>query len=77
MAVNYLQAKIRPVKIFDVQDKQHRKLFADYIRTGRWTHCPYQFIASEATQIDIGTIQRQMVEFYTEKEFGEKASKNG
>lgn len=77
MAVNFLQTKVRPLAVFDVQNRKHRELFAEWVRTGRWTHAPFQFVASEPTQVDIGTIQRQMIEFYVGREFGKKGSKNG
>lgn len=73
--MNFLHTKVRPSEVFNVQNRKHRELFAQYVRTGRWTHCPVQFIASEPTHIDVGTMTRQVVEFYTQKEFGEKTAK--
>ena len=75
--MNYLMTRTRPYVLFDVEDPEHRKLFAQYILTGRWNHCPYQFVADEPTQIDVGTIQRQLIAYYTRKEFGKKLSKSG
>lgn len=67
-----LSTSLRPIKVFDVNDRKHRKLFAEFVRTGRWSHSPFRFIASESTEIDVGTISRQVLEFYTNKEFGKK-----
>ena len=69
-----LSTSLRPVKVFDVANREHRALFAEYVRTGRWSHSPVRFIASESTEIDVGTITRQVLEFYTSREFGKKAS---
>lgn len=73
--MNFLANHNRPTEIFDVQNRKHRELFAQYVRTNRWDHSPVRFIASEPTHVDIGTITRQMIEFYTQKEFGEKRQK--
>lgn len=72
--MNFLHTKVRPFEVFDVQNRKHRELFAEFVRTGRWTHCPVRFVASEPTHIDVGTIQRQIIEFYTQKEFGKKVA---
>lgn len=60
----------RPIEVFDVRNRKHRSLFAEYARTGSWKHSPVRFIASESTEVDVGTITRQMVQFYTAREFG-------
>lgn len=73
--MNSLQSQVRPKEVFDVKNRQHRALFAEYVRTGSWTHSPVQFVSSEPTQVDVGTISRQMLEFYTSKEFGKKVEK--
>jgi hypothetical protein len=66
----------RPTTIFDVKNRKHRELFAEFIRTSRWGHSPLRFVASEPTQVDVGTMTRQVVEYYMEKEFA-KTAKNG
>lgn len=67
--MSILKALNRPVVVFDVQDKQHRKMFAKFIQTSSWKDSPVQFIASEATDSDAGTILRQVAEFYANREF--------
>ena len=66
----------RPKEMFDASNRKHRALFAEFVRTGKWTHCPVQFVANEPTQVDVGTMSRQVVEYYIEKEFA-KTAKNG
>jgi hypothetical protein len=66
----------RPTEVFDVQNRKHRALFAEFVRTGKWSHSPVRFVASEPTQVDVGTMTRQVVEFYIGKEFA-KTAKNG
>lgn len=65
----------RPVAVFDVNNREHRNLFAQYLKTRSWAASPVRFIASEVTDIDVGTISRQMLEFYTDREFN-KTSKS-
>ena len=65
----------RPVAVFDVNNREHRNLFAQYLKTRSWSASPVRFIASEVTDIDVGTISRQMLEFYTDREFN-KTSKS-
>jgi len=66
----------RPTEVFDVKNRKHRALFAEFVRTGKWSHSPVRFVASEPTQVDVGTMTRQVVEYYIEKEFA-KTAKNG
>lgn len=71
-----LRIMSRPVATFDPTNKQHRSLLAKFVQTRSWAHSPIHFVASEATEVDVGTMQRQMIEYYIAKEFGETESKN-
>lgn len=75
--MSVLHVMSRPVEIFDAGNRKHRELYAQFIRTRSWAHSPVRFIASEPTESDVGTIARQVVEFYAAKEFGEKLAKSG
>jgi hypothetical protein len=75
MAMNFLKTHMRPTEVFDVQNRKHRELFAEYVRTNRWDHSPVRFVASEPTQVDVGTMSRQLLEFYSQREFGDKGGK--
>ena len=61
--------RVRPLAVFDPSNKKHRALFAQFVRSGRWDHSPVQLVASEPTQIEVGTMARQLIQFYTDKEF--------
>lgn len=71
--MSILTVKARPLTVFDVLNRKHRALYAEFVQTKSWKHSPLRFIASEPTECDIGTISRQVTEFYVEKEF----AKNG
>jgi hypothetical protein len=62
----------RPLAVFNVKDRKHRELYAQFVRTGTWSKSPVRFIASEPTESDVGTIARQVIEFYVEKEFAKR-----
>jgi len=65
----------RPREVFNVENRKHRELFSQFVRTNKWSHCPVRFVASEPTEVDVNTMARQMIEFYSRKEFGEKTVK--
>lgn len=64
-----LHSKMRPVEQFDANNRAHRRLYAQFIRTGRWGHSPVRFVANEPTSADVNTMARQLIEFYTKQEF--------
>lgn len=65
----------RPVEAFNATNRKHRESLATFLRTRSWAHSPVRFISSEPTEVDVNTMQRQVLEFYAQKEFGEKAAK--
>lgn len=65
----------RPIKVFDPTDKVHRENLSSFLKTGSWKDSPFRFVASEPTEVDVGTMTRQLVEYYTEKEFSKKVDK--
>jgi hypothetical protein len=59
----------RPLVIFDAQNTDHRRWFTDFMRTSAWGHCPVRFEVKEDGEL-IPNIQRQILEYYAEREFG-------
>lgn len=70
--MSILQSVNRPVVVFDVTKKEHREMFSKFVKNSSWKGVPYRFIASEVTEIDVGTMMRQMVQYYTDQEFKKK-----
>lgn len=63
---------IRSEVLFDATNKKHRKAYDQYLRKNRsWNGCPYRFRAPHFGVV-IGYIERKMLEYYTNKEFGKK-----
>ena len=69
-----LQLFGRPWVVFDAHNKQHRKWFAQFTKQHTWGQCPVRFVIDEDSGDLITMIQRRLIEFYVEREFGEKSS---
>lgn len=67
--MNSLLRSIRPVQVFDATNRKHRESFAKYVATNSWNHSDVKYVANQPTQSDVGVMTRQLVEFYTKKEF--------
>jgi hypothetical protein len=64
----------RPWVAFNPENKQHRKWFAEFQRSGTWGHCPVRFIVSDDHGDLISLIQRKLIGHYVDKEFGKIAA---
>jgi hypothetical protein len=65
-----LQLHGRPYVVFDPKNKDHRRWFADFNQTGAWGRCPVRFVVNEDHGDLITMIQRELIKFYVDKEFG-------
>lgn len=59
----------RPWAVFDPTDKQHRKFYFDFVKTGTWGHCPVRFVVADDQGDLITMIQRSLIKHYVEREF--------
>lgn len=59
----------RPWTVFDPSDKQHRKFYFDFVKTGTWGHCPVRFVVADDQGDLITMIQRSLIKHYVEREF--------
>ncbi len=60
----------RPWVIFDPHNKDHRRWFAEFNRNAKWGDCPVRFVLDEGCGDLITQIQRQLIQYYVDKEFG-------
>jgi hypothetical protein len=65
-----LQLHGRPWVVFDAKDKEHRKWFASFNKTGAWGRCPVRFVVNDDHGDLITQIQRELIAHYVGKEFG-------
>ena len=68
--MSVLHIKSRPWTVFDPNNKDHRRWFAEFQKLGTWGRCPVRFMVPEDQGDLITMIQRKLIEFYVKKEFG-------
>jgi hypothetical protein len=65
-----LQLFGRPWVVFDSENKQHRRWFSEYQKSGTWGKCPVRFVVNDDHGDLLTMIQRELISHYVEKEFG-------
>lgn len=60
----------RPTVVFDVKNKQHRRMAYEFLRTRSWRDCPVQFALPIGEDNVYTMIMRLMTEYYIQREFG-------
>ncbi len=65
-----LQLFGRPWVVFDAANKDHRRWFANFNKHLSWKDCPVRFVVNEDHGDLITQIQRSLIQFYVDKEFG-------
>jgi hypothetical protein len=68
-----LQLHGRPYVVFDPKIKDHRRWFALFNKTGSWSKCPVRFVVNEDHGDLITQIQRDLIQYYVDREFGRKS----
>jgi len=72
--VSKLQLFGRPYVVFDAGNKDHRRWFADFNEYRTWSRCPVRFVIDNDHGDLITMIQRELIRFYVDKEFGQARS---
>jgi len=57
--------------VFDAANQQHRQWFAEFQARRSWSHCPVRFIVDDDVGDLLTMIQRKLIDYYTNKEFGD------
>lgn len=60
---------VRPLVTFDPANKEHRKFFNDYVKTGSWKNCPVNFVVDDNSTNLVSYITAKLVSYYSNKEF--------
>lgn len=63
----------RPYVVFDPTIKEHRQWFAEFNKNRSWARCPVRFVVNEDHGDLLTQIQRELIQFYVDKEFKKKA----
>ena len=64
-----LQLFGRPWVVFNPVNRDHRKWFAEFQRSGTWGRCPVRFVVNDDHGDLLTMIQRDLIEHYVGKEF--------
>jgi hypothetical protein len=64
----------RPWVVFDAKNKDHRSWFAEFNKSGAWGRCPVRFVVNDDHGDLITQIQRELIQFYVDKEFGTESN---
>ena len=67
MSVLYLRS--RPIVAFDVNNSDHRKWFAEFVKYNTWGRCPVRFMAESLDQDLVTYIEHKMLSYYVKLEF--------
>jgi len=60
----------RPFVVFDPTNKDHRRWFAEFNRDSSWKACPVRFVIDDDNGDLVTMIQRKLIQYYVDKEFG-------
>jgi len=62
----------RPWVKFDVSNRDHRRWYTEFLQNNAWGQCPVRFVIEDEGGANLlGLMQTRMIEFYTNKEFGQ------
>lgn len=64
-----LQLFGRPWVVFNPVNRDHRKWFAEFQKSGTWGRCPVRFVVNDDHGDLLTMIQRDLIEHYVGKEF--------
>lgn len=64
-----LATAARPVVVFDVMDKEHRKQVFTFLKTGSWARSPVRFVHKDGSTEQLPAMIGDLVQYYAGKEF--------
>lgn len=70
MSNNLLGVYSRPLVLFDVENKDHRKWAWQFFKDSSWKNCPVRFALPDGEDNVCSLIQRILLAYYSQKEFG-------
>jgi hypothetical protein len=59
----------RPLISFNVENAEHRKWFAEFVKYNTWGKCPVRFLAESLDQDLVSHINGKMLAYYIKQEF--------
>ena len=59
----------RPIVAFDVNNPDHRRWYAEFVKYNTWGRCPVRFMAEALDQDLVSFINAKMLSYYIKQEF--------
>jgi len=59
----------RPIVAFDVDNPDHRRWYAEFVKYNTWGRCPVRFMAEALDQDLVSFINGKMLSYYLRQEF--------
>jgi hypothetical protein len=69
-----LEILIRPPVVFDPTSRDHRRYYHESLVKQGWGHCPVRFVVEDEYGDVNSMVQRKLLKFYAEREFGKKTA---
>jgi hypothetical protein len=66
----------RPIVAFDVNNPEHRRWYAEFVKYRTWGRCPVRFMAEALDQDLVSYINGKMLTYYVKQEFENAEQKN-
>jgi hypothetical protein len=67
--MSILYRSIRPLVAFDVENADHRRWYAEFVKFNTWGRCPVRFLAESLDQDLVSHINDKMLTYYIKQEF--------
>jgi hypothetical protein len=67
--MSILYRGIRPMVAFNVDNAEHRKWYAEFVKYRTWGRCPVRFMADSLDQDLVSHINEKMLHYYITQEF--------
>lgn len=72
--MNQLKVMNRPIVKFDAANRDHRRYYYDSLKRQGWGDCPVRFALDHEYSDMTTMVQRRLLQYYVEREFGKKTS---
>ena len=63
----------RPMVAFDPSNPDHRSYYYEFVTKSSWGSCPVRFVVPEDHGDLVTMIQRSLIKYYVDREFGPEA----
>jgi hypothetical protein len=73
--MSVLLQNIRPLVTFDVENAEHRRFYAEFIKYRTWGRCPVRFMSENLDENLANYLSEQLAAYYVRLEFENEKAK--